>query len=319
MEWIIAFLPMFLFGFNGVFLMKTGADPRQQAMGQMFAALLVAIFLALFSGLDTNPSHMLAAFVVGFVLGLGISTQIQSFHYLGVSGAMPLSTGGQLLGVSLVGIFVFQEWVGTPALPVGIVGLILILTGVLLAAWTEPKEPETTTNLGNVMPAEGSVTSRETTTHDSTWRTGMILTAISVLLLIGFPTLSTLWSVNPLQTMLPQAVGLVLAGFVATFPVFTKGFGPHDTRWDVKTLLCIAPGMLWGLGLVAMQYSLLTIGVAIGFALTQLTVIISTFAGIWILKEKKTPKEMKAITVGVLLLAIGAVLLGVAKSLDVPV
>ena len=66
-----------------------------------------------------------------------------------------------------------------------------------------------------------------------------------------------------------------------------------------------------------MQFSQVKVGVAVGFSLSQLSVIIATFGGIWILGEKRTRKEMVAISLGVLVLVVGALLLGVAKSLDV--
>ena len=65
-----------------------------------------------------------------------------------------------------------------------------------------------------------------------------------------------------------------------------------------------------------MQFSQVKVGVAVGFSLSQLSVIIATFGGIWILGEKRTKKEMIAISLGVFILVVGALMLGVAKSLD---
>ena len=138
MSFAIGLLPALLFGSSSVLLMKLGGDSRQQTMGQFFGALGVAIVLVLSVGVDTNPAVLLTAFVAGAVLGVGMNLQIISFHNLGVSRVMPLTTGGQLIGVAVLGIALFGEWVGSAALPVGIAALAAILVGVFLAGWSEP-------------------------------------------------------------------------------------------------------------------------------------------------------------------------------------
>lgn len=274
--------------------MKLGGDSRQQTMGQFFGALGVAIVLALSAGVDTNPAVLLTAFVAGAVLGVGMNLQIISFHYLGVSRVMPLTTGGQLIGVAVLGIALFGEWVGSAALPVGIAALAAILVGVFLAGWSEP-DPLTVS-----APAPASV------------RTGMVIMAISTLFLIAFPTLTRLWSIDPMTSLLPEAIGFVVVGMIATSP----RRGMPDTRWSRPTVGALLPGVLWGTGLIVLQYSINVLGVAVGFALSQLTVVVATFGGIWILHEKKTRKEMRVTMLGMLFLVGGAMLLGYANALD---
>ena len=67
---------------------------------------------------------------------------------------------------------------------------------------------------------------------------------------------------------------------------------------------------------IVLQYSINALGVAVGFALSQLTVVVATFGGIWILHEKKTPKEMRVTLLGISFLVGGAMLLGYANALD---
>ena len=56
------------------------------------------------------------------------------------------------------------------------------------------------------------------------------------------------------------------------------------------------------------------VGVAISFSLAQVAVAISTLGSIFILKEKKTPDQMKKVVLGIVLIIVAAVLLGIAKD-----
>ncbi len=352
MSFAIGLLPALLFGSSSVLLMKLGGDSRQQTLGQFLGALAVAIVLALSVGVDTNPAVLLTAFDAGAVLGVGMNLQIISFHYLGVSRVMPLTTGGQLIGVAALGIALFGEWVGSAALPVGIAALAAILVGVFLAGWSEP-DPLTVSAPADRAPADSArVTSAPLAPADpapadpapapasapasasasapasasasapasasasapasASVRTGMVIMAISTLFLIAFPTLTRLWSIDPMTSLSPEAIGFVVVGVIATSP----RRGMPDTRWSRPTVGALLPGVLWGTGLIVLQYSINVLGVAVGFALSQLTVVVATFGGIWILQEKKTRKEMRVTMLGMLFLVGGAMLLGYANALD---
>jgi glucose uptake protein len=342
MSFAIGLLPALLFGSSSVLLMKLGGDSRQQTMGQFLGALAVAIVLALSVGVDTNPAVLLTAFVAGAVLGVGMNLQIISFHYLGVSRVMPLTTGGQLIGVAVLGIALFGEWVGSAALPVGIAALAAILVGVFLAGWSEPDaltvsapadpapadpapapasapasaSASAPASASASAPASASASAPASASASApasaSVRTGMVIMAISTLFLIAFPTLTRLWSIDPMTSLLPEAIGFVVVGVIATSP----RRGMPDTRWSRPTVGALLPGVLWGTGLIVLQYSINVLGVAVGFALSQLTVVVATFGGIWILQEKKTRKEMRVTMLGMLFLVGGAMLLGYANALD---
>lgn len=322
MYFLIALLPAFLYGFLGIVLMKTGGDSRQQTMGIAGGSLVFSVVLALFLGIDTDPKKLLVALLAGACVGLATFFQMRGFHKIGVASVMPLSTGGQLLGISLLGIFLFGEWLGSAALPVGLTGMVLVTSGALMTSWTEPDSrdaeavPYLPVAIEDGRPSSAAIT-REVAAQPRSQRiSGLIDTAISTLFYIAFPIIIRWWDVDPLRSFLPQALGLLLAGFIVTFPIFTRELGARDSRWDKRTLWAFVPGIMWAAGAVIMQFSQIKVGVAVGFSFSQLSVIIATFGGIWILGEKRTPREMKWITAGVLLLVVGALLLGLAKTLD---
>ncbi len=325
MYFALALVPAFLYGSMGIILLKVGGDARQHTLGVALGSFVSATVLALVLGLDTDSTSILVAFCAGIVVGLASYLQISAFHKIGVSRVMPLTTGGQLLGISLLGILLFGEWLGSAALPVGLVGLALIILGVMLTSWQQkptggfdeggdvvavPYDP-----VAVAAPGKGSPTPVDTRPKQLV--SGLIDTGLSTLFYIAFPIIIRYWEVDPLRSFFYQAFGILLVGFIVSFPFFTKQLGRVDTRWSKYTLAAMIPGGMWGLGVVIMQFSQVKVGVAVGFSLSQLSVIIATFGGIWILGEKRTRKEMVAISLGVLVLVVGALLLGVAKSLDV--
>lgn len=354
MYFLIALVPSLLYGTMGVILMKLGGDSRQQTMGMAGGALIIAAFTSLL-GLDLRPQAIVVALVAGVIVGAGIYFQLQAFHKIGVSRVMPLTTGGQLLGISLLGVWLFGEWRDSVALPVGLFGLALVIVGVLLTAWEDPSSRGTSRESGS--SAGGSVEDEFAAPYDPVaiadepvelpstggrgvsaagspvatlsapgshraagrpeqWVSGLVDTAISTAFFIAFPIIIRYWDVDPLGSFLFQAIGLSVAAVILTFPIFTPSLGRKDTRWSKYSLRALIPGVMWGAGVVIMQFSQVTVGVAVGFSLSQLSVIFSTFGGIWLLGEKRTRREMVAITVGIVLLVAGALLLGLAKTLD---
>ena len=335
MYFLIALLPALLYGFMGLVLMKLGGDSRQQTVGLAGGAIGVAVILALVVGLDTGAGTVIPAVAGGVVVGAGIYFQLRGFHKIGVSRVMPPSTGLQLIGISLLGVLMFGEWLGTPALPVGLIGLALVVAGVTLTAWEEdsvadadedvfaiPYDPLPVVDSGLIkqVSAKEARAARKAKKkkRPEQWVSGMIDTLVSTALFIAFPIIIRYWEVDPLRSFLFQTIGIAGVAVLLTFPFFTPALGPRDTRWSKYTLRATIPGAMWGLGVVLMQFSQITVGVAVGFSLSQLGVIISTFGGILFLGEKRTRKEMISITIGVALLVVGALLLGWAKTLDVP-
>ena len=324
MYFALALVPAFLYGTMGIILLKVGGDARAHTLGVAGGAFVSSVLLALFLGLDTDTTSILVAFCAGVVVGLASYLQISAFHKIGVSRVMPLTTGGQLLGISLLGIFLFGEWLGSVALPVGLIGLTLIIVGVMLTSWQQ--KPEGGPDLdgdSSAVPYDpvaivepGKAQETNVDTRPKQLVSGLIDTAVSTLFYITFPIIIRYWDVDPLRSFLYQAFGILLIGFIVTFPFFTRQLGRADTRWSKYTLAAMIPGGMWGLGVVIMQFSQVKVGVAVGFSLSQLSVIIATFGGIWILGEKRTKKEMIAISLGVFILVVGALMLGVAKSLD---
>ncbi len=335
MDFVIALMPSLLYGSLGIVIGKIGGDNRQQTVGQLSGAFIVAAVLAMFAGVNLPAKDMAIAFAAGIVVAIAIQYQLKAFQSIGVSRVMPLTTGGQLVAIALLGVLLFGEWIGTAALPVGLLAVALVVAGVALSAYTErvpsmPLDGPLTEGVAmmpapSIIPTTGSQPiikveeSGGSLSSGSTinWKRGLWETALSTVGFVVFIIGLRYFDVDPVQSFFPQACGFLLTGLIVTLPKLSPGLGPSTTQFSRTTTKMLIPGMMWGLGIVLMQYSQVNVGVAVGFTLSQLGVVISTFGGILILKERRTKKEMKVVIIGVILLIVGAILLGVAKSLDV--
>ena len=294
MDLLLALSPSILFGSMSLLIVRFGGDNRQQTMGELGGGFLFALLATPFIGAGWTGREFAISFITGVMLGVGIQWQLKAFRSIGVSRTMPVSTGAQLVGVSLGGILLFGEWRGVGAMPVGLAALVLIIIGIWLTTRVE----------GGV-----SVAGVE-------WGRGARELIISTIGLVGYLLVIRWFDIEGRTALLPQALGYVTTALVLTSPRFSPEFGPTDTRWSRTTLKQVIPGLMWGAGVLILQVASARVGVAVGFTLGQLGVVISTLGGIWLLGESRTKRELGWTITGVALVVLGAVLIGVAKALD---
>lgn len=99
-------------------------------------ALIFSIGVIIFHRPDAWSMNLIvASFLCGVVWSFGQINQIKSFHIIGVSRTIAISTGRQLIGTSLVGDFYFHEWTRTMQFALGISALVLFILGITLTAF----------------------------------------------------------------------------------------------------------------------------------------------------------------------------------------
>lgn len=282
---IIALIPALLWGIMPLIITKVGGTARQQTMGVTLGAFVFALIVFAFRKPDFTAETLVVSFITGCLWSVGQMFQLQSFKIIGVSKAMPISTGMQLVGTTLCGVLLFHEWDTTLRLILGFSALILIIGGIFLTSYAEQQ-------------VDG----------EKTLSRGLVLLTISSLGYISYVVVIQGFHINGFDAILPQAVGMVLSAYLLTF-------NGKEKRFTKRTWLIMVPGMIWAGGNLAMLYANGLVGVATGFSLSQLGVVISTLGGILILGEKKTKKEMAFVILGVILVVIGGVLIGVTKGI----
>ena len=306
MEYVIALVPALCFGIISPLVALIGGSLRQQVVGQMTGGFLVALVALTFITPTFTWQGGLISVLTGAMCAWGVTLQLLSFRLVGVSRTMPVSSGMQLSLTALGGVMLFNEWSNAAALSAGIAAIAVIVLGIAFTTYTERKK----TRLPD-SAVEYGLTAK--TVSPQTMLLGLGINFISALLLAGYVVTMRASGQSFSQFMFPQSVGFVLGALVfAAFNPDSKA--PLIAR---ETVLQLIPGLLFGLGVVFMQTANRMVGVATGFTLSQMGVIISTLAGIFILHETKTRRELIASLLGVALVVVGAILIGVAKSAEI--
>ncbi len=295
LPYLIAASPSLLFGTFSLILGRWQGDDRQKVFGIFAGAFLTALVATPFLGAKWSPQIVIISFISGVSAFIGIRDQTRCLRVLGVSRTMPISTGLQLVAASLAGVVLMGEWRGAGAMPVGLVAIAMLVAGVWLTSRREKG-------------AEGD---------QLDWRLGARLLATSTVGLVGFLVIVQYFGISGRDAMLPQAVGYGLAALVLTSPRIMRDGDGRDTRWSRATIPFMVAGVLWAIAILVLMITSSMVGVATGFTLAQLGVILSTLGGIWWLGEHRTHRELIWTLAGLALVVAGAFVVGYAKSLDV--
>jgi len=274
---LIGILPSVFFGVATTLMGKTGGSDRQRVMGAVLGGLLMAAVATPLLHPARPPPHLGA------------------YSVLGMSRTMPLSTGGQLVLMSLAGIAIFGEWLHGGALPYGLAAIAVLIVGIRFLSRSESGSDAASLD----------------------WKRGAFLLTTSTLGLVAFPLIIKYFGIQPAEFLLPQAIGYtVYCG--AFFAIQGRGgVAPEDSLRHRRMFPSIFNGVLWGTAILLLQLNSNNLGAGTGFTLSQLGILISTPLGILWLHETRTRKELRWTIIGVALVIVGAVLAGVAKTLDV--
>ncbi|MBP3039079.1 glucose transporter GlcU [Bacillaceae bacterium Marseille-Q3522] len=283
---LIGLIPALGWGFQSIVMQKIGGKYTNKQMGMVFGTIILALVITIFK----RPEEWTAGLIWGSLLSgvfwsFGQILQIKSFDLLGVTRAMPISTGTQLIGTVLVGILYFKEWDFQWQVIIGIIALLLIILGVTLTTFKEGK-----------------------TTEGSNIKLGVIFLLFSSLGFVGYCVFPRIFSLSGWDVVLPQAIAM----FISTIVICLTQ--PDHKIWDKKSFQNIGTGVCFAIANLTILFSNEMNGVAIGFTLSQMNVVVATLGGLFILHEHKTKKELKYVLGGLLLVVAGGILIGITKS-----
>lgn len=290
---LLGLVPALGWGFQGVVMQKVGGSTANKQMGMVLSTLLVGILVLIFHPISWSWTLIAAAAVNGIPWSIGQILQIKSFDYLGVSRAIPVSTGMQLLGTTLLGAVVFGEWKTAGQFVLGIAALVIIIIGVTFTSYQQ----------------QGSATVE--------LRKGLIALVISSLAFISYATAGTFFAVDSWDLLFPQAIAMFLATTViATFMSRGRVFDSQVGVFGAKSWKNMLSGALFAVANLTVMLSVQPQfnGVAVGWTLSQMNVIFATLGGLFILREQKTKKELVFVIIGMVLVAVSGVLIGITKA-----
>jgi len=286
MGYLIALVPAFGWGFQSIVMQKIGGKFTNKVMGMVITAFLFSLFIAIFKHpTSITPNLIIGSVLCGACWSIGQLLQVKSFDLVGVSATMPISTGEQLLGTTLVGAFYFHEWTTGMQFTLGITALVLIMIGITMTTYTDNK-----------------------TKTGSNFKLGLLILTASSLGLIGYAIIPRIFNLNSWDVLVPQTFAMVVTTSIVV------GFQHDNVIFDKATWKNMLTGAFFAVANVAILFSNAMNGVAVGYTLSQLNVIVATIGGLLILHEHKSKKELIYTLSGLLLVVGGAIMIGVTKK-----
>lgn len=281
MNILIALLPAIGWGLIPLIVNKVPkSKPVNQILGVGIGAVLVGLIVTLIQRPSMNLQISLLAIVSGAFWTMGQVGQFLSFTRIGVSKTMPISTGFQLIGNTIIGVLIFGDWKTVNQYVLGILALILIVIGVSLTTVTKNGDSKKISSKDIML---------------------LIFTSIGYWVYSAFPNAV---KADAQALFLPQTIGILLGAVI--YIAFTKRL--VTTIKQCATWLDVLAGLAFGIGAYSYIISAQMNGITSAFIYSQLSVIISTVGGMTILGEHKYGKELVSTLVGLALIVVGAIL-----------
>lgn len=284
MDMLLALLPALLWGSIVLFNVKIGGGAYSQTLGTTLGALLFSIGLYIYKPVNLDGTTIIIGLISGFFWVIGQGGQLKTVDKIGVSKAFPISTGMQIITTTLFGAIVFREWDSKQAVILGIIAIILIVTGVVFTSVSDK----------SLQKSEGK----------SNFGKAILTLSVSTLGFLTYAVIIRFFGVDGWSALLPQGAGMFIGGLLLT---------SRQRPYNLYTVKNILPGLIWAAGNMFMFISQKNVGVATSYTLSQMSVIVATIGGIFVLKEKKTKKQLIFISIGITMIIISAILLGLSK------
>ena len=282
MSIIYMLIPALAWGVLPLAVARIKGKPINQILGTTVGTLIVGLITLPFINLNIDAKTFWMAALAGAFWVIGQLGQYTGYAKVGVSETMPISTGLQLIGTSLVGVVIFGEWGSTSAKIWGFIGIALLIIGAILTSVSDAGTSE-----GNKSNQTGTI----------------IMLVCTTLGFIVYNAIPRALSASGIAIFFPESVGMVLA--VLVYLVFTRQLGELKAKSSWQSLIA---GFIFSIAALGYIMSVRDNGVNTAFVVSQLSVVISTLGGMLVLGEKKSKKGYIFTISGLILIFVGAIL-----------
>jgi glucose uptake protein len=272
-------LPAIAWGVLPLIVSQLGGRPVNQIFGTAVGTLIASLVVQLIVHPAINVISFIMAMIAGAFWIIGQLGQYTGYANVGVSKTMPISTGLQLVGTSLVGVFLFGEWSTTIAKLVGGLGVLLLVIGVIMT----------------------SIQDRQEVTGSNQRRT-IVMLIVTTIGFIVFNAIPKALSASGIAIFLPESVGMMVAVIVYMLISGQGRIVAERASW-----LNIIGGLVFSVASLTYIVSVSQNGVNTAFVVSQLSVVLSTLGGMVFLHERKSKRELVLTLSGLVLIVIGAV------------
>ena len=110
----------------GIFPLIAGKIKNGQPANELTGLGTGALIVGIIHPTNSNLTIFSLSLISGIFWTIGQSGQFISMRNIGISKTMPLSTGLQLIGNTLIGAIIFGEWTSGSQYLIGTLALVLI-------------------------------------------------------------------------------------------------------------------------------------------------------------------------------------------------
>lgn len=276
---LVALIPAIGWGIQPVILGKIGGKPSNQILGTGIGALIIGLIINFWLAPAAIPAGVFwLSLLSGAVWIIGQLGQYQALKIMGVAKTMPITTGLQLIGTSLISILFFGEWASGLSKAIGALAILLLIVGAILTSYSEHGSAQNTLSQGFMI---------------------LLLTSFGYWVYSALPKMV---SASSLSIFFPQMLGVFLGA-----AIYVAVTDPAAFKAPVSWRLSII-GLTFSVSALAYIFSAKANGVVTAFIMTQLNVVVATLGGLVILHEVKTPRELKLTLLGLVLIVAGSII-----------
>ncbi|WP_436684605.1 GRP family sugar transporter [Lactiplantibacillus plantarum] len=272
-------LPAIAWGVLPLIVSQLGGRPINQIFGTAAGTLIASLVVQLIVHPAINVTSFIMAMIAGAFWIVGQLGQYTGYANVGVSKTMPISTGLQLVGTSLVGVFLFGEWSTKIAKLVGGLGVLLLVIGVIMTSIQDHQE-----------------------VTGSNQRRTIVMLIVTTIGFIVFNAIPKALSASGIAIFLPESVGMMVAVIVYMLISGQGRIVAERASW-----LNIIGGLVFSVASLTYIVSVSQNGVNTAFVVSQLSVVLSTLGSMVFLHERKSKRELVLTLSGLVLIVIGAV------------
>lgn len=281
MRIIVALIPAFLWGFLPIVVNKFGGKPIQQQLGTAFGCGIAGVLVYIIARPEVTTEVFIGCLISGVEWSLGQLCEYKGYVIVGTSKAFALSISLQMLLNSFCGAFLFNEWTTSRQLLLGFSAIILVIIGGNVTAYTKDKADFSALKKGLLTLGLGSI--------------GYVVWNYSIAFV----------KAEGIAAVFPQAIGMVLGSLLLSL------FEPKDIKkFAPITFKLIVPGFLYAGANIGLIFSNKLNGVAVGYTMAQLCLVVEIILGFLLLHEHKNKKEMAQTVIGAAFIVAGCIMVG---------
>jgi len=284
---IFAILTIVFFGSWAVPTKTLKIEPKAQAFWLTLGHLLLSTIIFVFVLQPIPFKDFIGPYIAGALWGIGITLGYVGIKHLGITRALSIWIPVVTIVSALWGLLFFKEaWtLGTDKLVLTIISIVVLITAALIVILSSKGEEK----LGNV-------------------RLGILASLILGVIHGSFFVPLRTSSLPIFVTFLPLAIGMFSTLlFIIILQKVKTSYG------IVSTARMILAGLILGSGNYMALLTIKYLGVAQGYPLTQLGIIVNALWGTLVFKEVTSLKGKILIATSIAIAIIGAIVLNLAR------